>query len=594
VGATFAFLAGLIVFASAPAQAAGTLSCDIYGAAGTPCVAAHSTVHALYSAYNGPLYQVTRASDGASTDIGLLSVGGYANAAAQDSFCASTSCIITKIYDQSPQHNDLTVEGPGTAGGQDVGARANALPTTVGGHAVYGVYITAGVGYRHAVGSGVAVNGQPEGMYMVASGTHINDRCCFDYGNVEANVDDTGAGHMDAVNLSTMCGFGPCTAPGPWVQADLENGAFEGNGPNAADVGNGSRFVTAVLKNDGQNTFTLKGGNSQSGGLTTWYSGALPNGYSPMRQEGSIVLGTGGDNSNGDVGSFFEGVLTSGYPTDAADASVQASIVAAGYSGGSGAGPGGTITVPSGKCVDVASDDNGANGTPIQLWDCQSYAADQHWIHNADNTVTTLGRCLDIIGNGTAHGTKIQLWDCDGVGGQVWVTQANGSLLNPQSGLCLDDPSGITTNGEQLQVWDCNNLSPQQFSVNGGGPIIGPGGKCVDTYGYDTGGNAAAEQLWDCDRYDADQHWFHNANGSLETLGRCLDIVGNGTVHGTKIQLWDCDGVGGQVWVQQADGSLLNPQSGQCLDDPSGNSQNGDRLQIWDCNGSFAQKFALH
>jgi len=55
------------------------------------------------------------------------------------------------------------------------------------------------------------------------------------------------------------------------------------------------------------------------------------------------------------------------------------------------------------------------------------------------------------------------------------VTQANGSLYNPQSGRCLDDPSGITTNGEQLQVWDCNNLSPQVFSVNGGGPIIGPG-----------------------------------------------------------------------------------------------------------------------
>ena len=32
--------------------------CDIYAGSGTPCVAAHSTVRALYAAYNGPLYQV--------------------------------------------------------------------------------------------------------------------------------------------------------------------------------------------------------------------------------------------------------------------------------------------------------------------------------------------------------------------------------------------------------------------------------------------------------------------------------------------------------------------------------------------------------
>jgi hypothetical protein len=78
-----------------------------------------------------------------------------------------------------------------------------------------------------------------------------------------------------------------------------------------------------------------------------------------------------------------------------------------------------------------------ANATAVQLWDCQSWAADQRWIHNADNTRTTLGHCLDIIGNGTIHG-KIQPWDCDGVGGQVWVTQSNGSLLNPS-------PAGVWT-----------------------------------------------------------------------------------------------------------------------------------------------------
>jgi non-reducing end alpha-L-arabinofuranosidase len=75
--------------------------CDIYSSGGTPCVAAHSTTRALYSAYSGSLYQVKRASDSATTNIAPPSAGGIANAAAQDSFCAGTTCLISIIYDQS-------------------------------------------------------------------------------------------------------------------------------------------------------------------------------------------------------------------------------------------------------------------------------------------------------------------------------------------------------------------------------------------------------------------------------------------------------------------------------------------------------------
>ena len=77
--------------------------CDIYAAAGAPCVAAHSTTRALYASYNGPLYQVLRQSDGKTLDIGVIQpvaspmpdAGGYANAAAQDAFCSNTFCWIT-------------------------------------------------------------------------------------------------------------------------------------------------------------------------------------------------------------------------------------------------------------------------------------------------------------------------------------------------------------------------------------------------------------------------------------------------------------------------------------------------------------------
>ncbi|HEY0755322.1 MAG TPA: arabinofuranosidase catalytic domain-containing protein [Ktedonobacteraceae bacterium] len=267
-------VAGVLGVSSTSAQAAGSLPCDIYASAGTPCIAAHSTVRALFSAYSGSLYQVKRWSDSATTNIGTLTAGGYANAAAQDSFCSGTSCTVMVIYDQSGRGNSLTIEGPGGAGAQDFGANAAALPLTVGGHRVYGLYVSAGVGYRDNSTSGVARNGAPEGEYMVTSGTHVNNRCCFDYGNAETSGRDTGNGHMDAINFGTECWFSPCSGSGPWVQADLENGLFAGaNGSDTNNRGNSSAFVTALIKNNGQNTYAIKGGNANSGSLTAWYSG---------------------------------------------------------------------------------------------------------------------------------------------------------------------------------------------------------------------------------------------------------------------------------------------------------------------------------
>ena len=69
-------------------------------------MAAHSSTRALYASYNGPLYQVMRQSDGKTLDIGVVQpsatdAGGYADAAAQDAFCANTYCWITTLYDQS-------------------------------------------------------------------------------------------------------------------------------------------------------------------------------------------------------------------------------------------------------------------------------------------------------------------------------------------------------------------------------------------------------------------------------------------------------------------------------------------------------------
>src|SRR5579885_2348006 len=102
-------IGAVLVIATVGVASAQTLPCDIYASAGTACVAAHSTTRALFGAYSGRLYQVKRASDGATTDIGTMAAGGYANAAAQDAFCAGTTCTITIIYDQSSKGNHLQI-----------------------------------------------------------------------------------------------------------------------------------------------------------------------------------------------------------------------------------------------------------------------------------------------------------------------------------------------------------------------------------------------------------------------------------------------------------------------------------------------------
>ena len=357
-----------------PAQAAASLPCDIYASAGTPCVAAYSMIRALYAGYDGPLYQVQRASDGATADIGLLSAGGDVNASEQDSFCAGTTCTITELYDQSPEGNNLTIEQRAALQAPDNGADATALPITIGGYKAYGLDIEPGTGTGTTTRRGSRSTASPRACTWWPAAPTSTPAAASTSATPRPTTTTTATGTWTRSTSAPTCYFAPCTGSGPWVEADMENGLFTGgNGPNTANDGNNSDFVTAMLKNNGQTTYALKGGNAQSGGLTTWWEGALPDagGYTPMHQEGAIVLGTGGDNSNWSVGSFFEGVMTSGYPTDAADAAVQASIVSAGYTGASGGGtpPAATISGPGGQCVDVLGDDSGTDGAQVDLWD---------------------------------------------------------------------------------------------------------------------------------------------------------------------------------------------------------------------------------
>lgn len=132
---------------------------------------------------------------------------------------------------------------------------------------------------------------------------------------------------------------------------------------------------------------------------------------------------------------------------------------------GGGPGPGrtGQITGYGGKCVDVAGAAT-ANGTAVQLYDCNGTGA-QQWTVGTNGTLSALGKCMDVTAAGTADGTQVQLYDCNGSGAQVWQPQSNGELVNPSSGKCLDATGPSSANGTRLQIWTCYDSANQQWTL---------------------------------------------------------------------------------------------------------------------------------
>jgi hypothetical protein len=128
--------------------------------------------------------------------------------------------------------------------------------------------------------------------------------------------------------------------------------------------------------------------------------------------------------------------------------------------GGGGPDPGaGAIRGIDGKCVDV-NQSNPADGTAIQLWDCNGTGA-QQWTRQG-STIRALGKCLDVQSGGTANGTLTQLWTCNGTGAQNWTWQSDGALRNPQSNRCLDAPG--SNSGTRLVIWDCHGGANQRWT----------------------------------------------------------------------------------------------------------------------------------
>ncbi|MGE5834594.1 MAG: arabinofuranosidase catalytic domain-containing protein [Acidobacteriota bacterium] len=481
--------------------------CDIYAAAGNPCVAAHSTTRALYAGYNGPLYQLLRQSDGKTVDIGVVRPtaapipdgGGYANAAAQDAFCANTYCWIITIYDQSGKHNDLAqaprggFSGPAMGGFNNV-PLADMAPVTLMGHKVYGVFIVPGMGLRDDDPVGTAVDDQAEGQYWVINGLHFNSGCCFDYGNAEIDSRDDGNGTMETTYYGNATGWYHGPPPGPWIMTDQENnlvGCVNPGSPSklCADLPSITwRFVTATADGEPHHWRSM-GGDAQKGDLKVMFDGPRVNAtYDPMRKQGAILLGNGGDNSNGSQGTFYEGAMTAPgtFPTQETNQKVQANVVAARYDlprvsvtpANAAATPPGLQTFAPGSSQDTTVTFTNTTGAPVSGVEL-SIVAPKGWTSAIPGTTRETATIAEPVAPGVTVSATFKVTS--------GLTSFNGDLVGQAR---WSGPVGAKH--AETAVEKVRNVSPitiNEFRVSGGAAanttnsfieLYNPSGSAVD------------------------------------------------------------------------------------------------------------------
>lgn len=484
--------------------------CDVLSDNGTPCAAAYSTIRLLSEYYSTPLYQVTNTSTSETLDIDAGD-GGFADSAAQDSFCVNATCTVTKIYDQTGNGVDLTLATSNSGSyqyvpGGDSASLATASPLIADGHRVYGVYIAPGNGYRNDSnpGSVIPTGSSPQGVYMVANaltGVYHNTapECCFDFGNAETNDDNDGPGAMDAVSL--MCDIvGSETSCEPTVQADLEDGAYA-----LIQNSSASQFVMAALSNGGVSTGNLQtwwGDAAESGSLSTNGAVSLSSltpefgegNYAPMSQQGAVLLGIGGDNSIRAAGEFYEGVITQGAPSSTIWAEILSNAQGSGYE--STPVPvvdGDTYTFTNEASGMLLGNEGSTTSTdPVVEEESTDDAVNVEWtVHAQGNGWFTLTNvqdsdlCLDSPwGNAQPDfnwppsengGTDLWQHTCNGAQPQNWrfIEQADGTyVIENQSStigngnqMVIDDYYGLATEDQHLWLNTPNGLYPQNWTV---------------------------------------------------------------------------------------------------------------------------------
>ncbi|GLB34535.1 putative G-X-X-X-Q-X-W domain-containing protein [Lyophyllum shimeji] len=136
--------------------------------------------------------------------------------------------------------------------------------------------------------------------------------------------------------------------------------------------------------------------------------------------------------------------------------------------GGSFPPPGPVVTLHpngnAGKCLDVRGAVY-ANGTPVQIYDCNGTGA-QKWRLTRGNTkvqVAGTNFCLD-AGSAPASGVGLKIWTCyENLAAQSWYYTNDNRVALFNQGQCVDLTNGVLTNSNQVQTWQCTDNNTNQI-----------------------------------------------------------------------------------------------------------------------------------
>ncbi|GAB3891223.1 hypothetical protein GCM10029964_064040 [Kibdelosporangium lantanae] len=186
----------------------------------------------------------------------------------------------------------------------------------------------------------------------------------------------------------------------------------------------------------------------------------------------------------------------------------------------------------------------------------------------------------------------------DAWNGSSWSQIANDTTIGQKKLIRLATP--VTASQVRLRITG-SRAAPAIAEVGlflrpGGGGTPGTitsvsAGRCVDVNGAGTV-NGTVVQLWDCNG-GSNQQWSRTAGKQLTVYGtKCMNA--GGTSAGAAVTIQDCAGGGNQQWNANSDGTITNAQSGLCLDAYGQGTANGTKLIVWTCHGGTNQKWQLH
>jgi hypothetical protein len=545
----------------------GAFPCDIVAAGGQTCKAAYSLVRRMFASYSGNLYQVTRASDSTTTNVGTLS-SGLVNTATETAFCAGTTCTRSKIYDQTgTSANDLI---PYSASPEYYVAVPSSWTTMPSGLVLPINRFGMTNGYATASGaSGLPSGNSSITVYMLAenySEGGIINGCCGLFNQSENPVRDAGMGKMfgaafstgnavDCVNLGT--------GTGPWAGVDLEEGVcLYGGTP--------SQNYLAVLGkyNTSGTTFAVKSSDITQGRWTTLYNAGLPAGYT-MNLEQNVTVGMGGDGTPS-PGNWMEGAVIAGTTSDATDNALQGNFVSffgpaqtavpntvranLTYSINGYTSPATTALPAKGlflnqvvyttnaasysDCTAGAGTTfnacrwNGTIWTPLfptggsMVWPTftglAKYGGSSNWV------TPTYADVVALFGSGSCSGYLKNDGTCSTTSGMVWPSSPGYALW--QSGSSWSTPSltdsGGNVNSSEPIVVNASSVASQLSLTYNTGHALVPGSSTTAVYGVDASGNAVGSEAGGAaSRFCTATNGICSGSGGTEQLASSRSLV---------------------------------------------------------------------